>query len=200
MKKIIIEVGSNNGSDTRYLLDDDTIIYCFEPNHILYCELYEKYKYNDNVFVFPFAVDLYSKFSKFNVQTVANMGCSSLNEYNRDIKNEWPDRTDFSFGDSYIVPTISLKDFIQIYNIDRIDYLWIDAQGSDFNILQGLGDKINIVKKGRCEASYNVSLYEVNNHYSDISRYLQSAGFKCELITDESGIDAECDIYFNRGL
>lgn len=200
-KKIVIEVGSHKGLDTERFVNDDTILYCFEPNHELYVALYGKYKYNDNVFIFPFAVDIQSGFRKFNIQTVADKGCSSLNVYNKNINTLWKDRTDFTFGDAYTVPTISLKDFINIYKLNKIDYLWIDAQGSDYQILQGLGNKIDIVQNGRCEAALNVSLYETEeNNYSDIIKYLSSMGFLCEMMPDESGIEAECNIQFTRKL
>ncbi len=198
-KEIIIEVGSHTGTDTEHLLKENSILYCFEPNHELYANLYNKYKYNNNVFVFPFAVDKQSGFRQFNVQTVANKGCSSLNNFNQTIGDVWKDRTDFSFGDMYMVPTISLKDFINMYRLPRIDYLWIDAQGSDFDVIHGLGDKLHMVQNGKCEAALNVALYEnTDNHYLDIVRYLEGAGFLCEVYPDQSGINAECDIYFTK--
>jgi hypothetical protein len=127
-----------------------------------------------------------------------NKGCSSLNNFNPDINNIWP-RPDFNFDESYSVPTITLYDFINLYKIDYIDYLWIDAQGHDFNVLKSLKDKINIVKEGRCEASHNVSLYDgVDNNFQNIINYLKDNDFECSVELDHSGIGAECDIIFKK--
>ena len=199
-KKIYIEVGSNKGADTERFVRDDSVVYCFEPCMELAFNLWEKYKERDNVIIIPFAVDLENKFKKFNVSAAAeHWGCSSLNDFNSDISNQWSDRKDFFFTDSYMVPTITLADFINLYEIKYIDYLWIDAQGHDFNVIKGLKNKINIVKEGRCEAAYNVSLYEnTNNSHKDIINYLNIFGFETELQLDQSGIGAECDISFKR--
>lgn len=198
-KLIYIEVGSNTGSDTEKFVKENSILFCFEPVHNLYINLWNKYKQYDNVFIFPFAIDEKNDFQQFNVSTVANQGCSSLNEYNPNIKNLWPGRPDFTFGDHYIVPTITLNSFIQLYGIPHIDYLWIDAQGHDFKVLKSLESRINIVKEGRCEAAHNVNLYDkTDNFYKNILQYLEKFNFKCEIELDKSGFGAECDVFFKK--
>ena len=198
MKKIFIEVGANDGTSTDQFVQDDSILYCFEPVFDLYVKLWSKYKDNKNVLVLPFAIDLDNSIKNFNVSNMFNKGCSSLNNFNPDINNIWP-RPDFNFNESYSVPTITLYDFINLYKIDYIDYLWIDAQGHDFNVLKSLKDKINIVKEGRCEASHNVSLYDgVDNNFQNIINYLKDNDFECSVELDHSGIGAECDIIFKK--
>jgi len=199
MKKIYIEVGSNFGTDTEQFVKEDSIVYCFEPTMELVYHLWSKYKTNNNVIVFPFAIDTKNDFLEFNIAGQGDWGCSSLNKFDKDIETKWPGRPDFAFTDSYVVPTITLKDFINLYNIPYVDFLWIDAQGHDFNVLKSLGDKIDLIKEGRCEASYNVSLYEdVNNSHTEILEYLHQHGFETNLELDGSGIGAECNITFKR--
>lgn len=198
-KKIYFEIGSNTGGDTDQFVDDNSILYCFEPVHNLYVNLWERYKTKENVIVLPFAIDSENSFKNFNVSTVANQGCSSLNDFNSEIHDLWPGRPDFMFGDRYIVPTIRLDTFIKNYKIPHIDYLWIDAQGHDFNVIKSLGQKIAIVEEGRCEASHNVNLYSgTDNHYENIIQYLEGYNFKCEINLDQSGFGAECDIIFKK--
>jgi FkbM family methyltransferase len=199
MKKIFIEVGANEGTNTEQFVQEDSILYCFEPVFELYIKLWDKYKNNKNVLVLPFAIDLDNSIKKFNVSNIFNKGCSSLNDFNPNIENIWPGRPDFRFDDSYFVPTITLYDFINLYKIDYIDFLWIDAQGHDFNVIKSLKDKISIVKEGRCEAAYNISLYDgVDNNFNNIINYLDDKGFNCSIETDYSGIEAECDIIFKK--
>lgn len=198
-KKTYIEVGSNVGTDTNKFVADDAMLYCFEPAMELAFNLWQRYKHNNNVVVLPFAVDNETTTKVFNINGAINWGCSSLNKFAPDIHTKWPNRPDFVFTDAYIVPTITLYDFVSIYNIKEIDYLWIDAQGHDFNVLKSLKDKLSIVKEGRCEAAYNIELYEgVDNHYTHIVTYLEANGFTTEISPDQSGIGAECDVIFKR--
>jgi FkbM family methyltransferase len=199
-KKIYIEVGANRGTDTSRFVGADSIVYCFEPSMELAYELWTRYRANDNVIILPFAIDTDNKFQKFNIAGTADWGCSSLHEFNPRIHEEWPNRPDFIFTDSYIVPTISLYDFITLYNIPYVDYLWIDAQGHDFDVLKSLKDKIKIIKEGRCEASYNVKLYDnVDNTHTSIVDYLKNNNFETEIRVDASGF-AECDVIFKNML
>lgn len=198
-KKIYIEVGSNKGTDTEKFVNDDSIVYCFEPSMELAFELWKKYQNSDNVIILPFAIDIENGFKKFNVAGTSNWGCSSLNYFDKKINEKWPGRPDFIFTHSYVVPTITLYDFINLYDIKYVDYLWIDAQGHDFNVIKSLKEKIKIVKEGRCEAAHNVSLYEnVNNDYKKIINYLNQQNFETNIELDRSGFGAECDIYFRR--
>lgn len=198
-KKIYIEVGSNSGSDTTRFISNDSIVYCFEPAMELAFKLWTQHKDNDNVVVIPFAIDTESSIKKFNVAGINNWGCSSLNNFSPDIHTKWPNRPDFKFTHSYVVPTISLYDFVNVYKIDKIDYLWIDAQGHDFNVIKSLRDKLAIVKEGRCEAAYNVRLYDsIDNDHNHITEYLNRNGFSTTIEYDKSKICAECDIHFKQ--
>ena len=104
------------------------------------------------------------------------------------------------------VDVCRMDTFVQQNNISRIDYLHCDAQGNDFKVLKSFGDKINIIKKGRCEASHKVTLYEgVDNSAKSIINFLKANSFNIYKITGEYGniIDdletsdeKEVDIYF----
>jgi len=200
-KKIYIEIGSNIGTDTDKFVSNDSILYCFEPAMELAFNLWQRYKNNDNVIVLPFAIDVESCIKKFNIAGSDDWGCSSLNVFSSDIHSKWPNRPDFKFTDSYVVPTITLYDFITLYKIDHIDYLWIDAQGHDFNVIKSLKNKISIVKEGSCEAAYNISLYDgADNNYKNITAYLELNNFTTKIEVDKSDISAECDILFKQKI
>jgi hypothetical protein len=97
------------------------------------------------------------------------------------------------------VQTIRLDTFILENGIEKIDYLWVDAQGNDFKVLKSLGDKIDIVLKGKCEGAYTVDLYKTDeNRVEDIVSWLQSNKFSCNVIPDNVG--KEADIHFSRDL
>jgi FkbM family methyltransferase len=198
--KIKIEVGANKGTETKELASDGSIVYAFEPTYELLIEYLWPLSYeNKNIRILPFAVDSENSFKKFNIAGHWDWGCSSLYEFSDNLNETWPGRVDFSSTHSYIVPTITLYDFCELYKIETIDFLHIDAQGNDFNVLKSLKDKISIVNEGVIEASKNVELYKnTNNKVDIIKEYLKSNGFEIINETINDAVEAEVNIYFKK--
>lgn len=197
--KTIIEVGANRGIDTQVMAEKnpDAMIYAFEPTRELLIEhLWPKFENHPRVIILPFAVDLKCEFKTFNVSGINDWGCSSLNEFSDNINLMWQNRNDFQVTKKYTVPTIRLFDFCNIYKIDCIDFLWIDAQGSDFNCLLSLGDKIKNLKAGRCEVADQIELYKnTSNKKNIVKPWLESQGFKVNQPFDSK---EETDLVFTR--
>jgi len=193
----VIEVGANTGTDTEnFLSDPNTIVYAFEPVPELVNHLYNKFRGIDRFHLMPMAIDIEITFKMFNVAT--DVGCSSLYNFSDDIYQQWEGREGhFNVATSYKVPTTRLDTFMNDYNIGQVDYLWIDAQGNDFNVLKSLGDRIADIKEGKCEGAYTVDLYKnTDNHVGVITPWLESKGFSCTLVPDAVG--KEADIHFKR--
>jgi FkbM family methyltransferase len=201
--KTILDIGANDGKETfERANQNDCIVYAFEPAW----ELLSKYLWPmalqaQNLRIIPFAVDIENSFKTFNVAGNGDWGCSSLHEFSDDLETKWPGRLDFKKTHSYIVPTITLFHFCELYNINEIDFIEIDAQGNDFNVLKSLGDKISIVKEGVIEASNNVDLYKnVNNRKEDILFYLQTNGFEIIEESINDYLSAEVNIRFIKKI
>ena len=89
-----------------------------------------------------------------------------------------------------------LKSFIFL-NRDKIDFIEIDTQGNDFNVLKSFGDKISIIKEGVVEASNNVDLYKgVNNRIENIREFLETNGFQIVSENENDYLKAEINIHF----
>lgn len=182
MQKVIIEVGANLGTDTENFLSLGAKVYAFEPTPELNLELKNRFKTNPNYMPVPMAVDLVNGWATFNIAGSADWGCSSIHQFNPNIHNEWEGRPDFKVTDQCKVMTIRLDTFMETYGIGEVDYLWIDAQGNDFRVLQSLGDKIGNIREGRCEVAYDVNLYsDVNNNHADVKNWLESRGFAVDV-------------------
>jgi hypothetical protein len=179
MSKIVFEVGANKGNDTARLLNEGSTVYAFEPTPELILELKNKFKDNSRYMPVPLAVDLENRWTTFNIAGSGDWGCSSIYEFNPNIHKEWEGRPDFNTTDQCRVMTIRLDTFMNVYNISHIDYLWIDAQGNDFRVLQSLGDRIKDVREGHCEVALEVNLYtEVDNTHTSVCAWLEQHGFK----------------------
>ena len=196
--KTIVEVGANWGGDTKRFADENNnFVYAFEPTPELFDHLCETFSSYSNVKILPFAVDEEEGEAIFNIAGTGDWGCSSLYTFDPEIHEKWEGRPDFHFTNQVIVQKKRLDNFINENNVERIDYLWVDAQGNDFKVMKSLGDKIDIVKEGKCEGSYSVDLYvNTENNVNDIVEWLTSKGFKCKIVPDNVG--KEADVHFRR--
>jgi FkbM family methyltransferase len=210
--KTIVEIGANTGTDTiKYAKEG--ILYTIEPVPVLAEKLKETFSDNTNVNVFQMAISDYNGFAKFGISDpnfgAANMGCSSLNDFSDDIHQKWGGRGDFNMIEYVDVKVMRMDSFIEQQGITEIDYLHCDAQGSDLKVLQSFGDKISILKAGKCEAANTVDLYKgVDNSIYSIIKFLEENGFKIiELnnnfhqqisVSDLPNSTEEVDIHFER--
>lgn len=198
---IVVEVGANNGDDTKRFLDFDHDVYAFEPTPELHVQLKERFKNHPKYYPIPAAVDIQNRWAWFNIAGNCGGGCSSLHNFNPNINEIWNGRQDFVMTDRCRVLTMRLDTFMTVYNIPKIDFLWIDAQGNDFRVLKSLGDRIKDVVAGRCEVAYNVNLYDgeaIKNNCVEVGEWLQANGF--EYTVTPHNHKQEADIDFKRIL
>lgn len=198
MKKIILEVGVNTGTDTQRLLDtySDCDYYGFEPTGELYTELVKKFADNPRVHFLPLAVSNYNGFATFHVNGVFGWGCSSLYNFSENINQIWPGRSDFVMTHSYRVPVIMMKSFLTTYITEpfEIEYAWIDAQGSDLLVLEGFGDLISTLKAGRIEVAVTTELYEGTvNTLANALRFFQNNNYQTNTVPAGDGQEADID-------
>jgi FkbM family methyltransferase len=199
--KTIIEVGTKDGHDTyKWLQDPDTVVYTFEPtpeSHVLLQNRFRGHVNYKNLNLIPAAVDIKNGFTTFNIAAVEDWGCSSLNEFADDRFEHFPGR-ELQVTHTSKVMTIRLDTFMDMHGIKEVDYLWIDAQGSDFNVLKSLGDRVIDVKAGKCESAYVADLYKnCDNSTSDIVKWLKDQGFMCT-VEIEAHTGTEADVHFTR--
>jgi len=207
--KYIIEVGANNGDSTVQFINRDAVIYAFEPTPKFISQLKTRFQDKLNFNIINAAVDINEGKRIFNIagSDKGDGGCSSLHEFTDNVHNIWPDsgrtREDlhsiFTFTESIEVNTIRLDTFMNMMCIDELEYLHIDAQGNDFNVLKSLGDRWKDVKAGQVEATMNLSLYKnVDNSFNGISEWLDSRGFKIDQIRPVDSASNEADIMFSK--
>jgi len=203
---IIIEVGANQGQDTeKFLENSENIVYSFEPIPELAFKLWEKHGQNKNFHLITAAIDIENGWKKFNISKGGDWGCSSLHDFAPNIHSVWS-RGDFRY-DTFLANAmcIRLDTFMDIFNIQEIGYIHIDAQGNDFNVLKSLGDKINVVQSGVVEVSNKVELYDIkDNHVNVVKPWLEERGFKTRVEDDGVGKPMatingnEVNVFFER--
>lgn len=129
---------------------------------------------NNRFFLFPIALsNVKTETELVFYKTEIDSGTSSLYE---------PNSKSFGKNDRILVPVFSLKHFFDIFPFDRfeyIDYIKIDAQGSDLDIIIGAGDYIRervvyITAEPECLDYHGCN----NNTVENIDNYLKSQGFE----------------------
>ena len=202
MKKIIFDIGAHEGQDSIPLAREssNTIIYAFEPVPALAKRIKDETSELPNYNLITKAVSDYTGNTTFNIINDGTGGQSSLLKFNDQVDVVWPSDT-FRFTDEIPVKVIRLDDFIKEKDIKKIDYLHIDAQGSDLSILRGMGEYINIVEEGVVEASNTGrECYESQNNREQTIQYLKDKNFTITQVISNDDRGNEVNIYFTNNF
>ena len=126
---------------------------------------------------------IYSETGKIINFFVSKLGVlSTINEFRDSDIESMPDNAKSRNNDGYIVkvPTISLDDvFIKYFNGERIDYMSVDTEGSEFLILSNFnfdkyGPKIVTVEHNFTSSEKKLDiLFEENNYKRIFAEYTQ---------------------------
>jgi FkbM family methyltransferase len=200
MKKILFDVGANNGNTSiQWVHDTNNLVYAFEPTPEMYTQIESKTVGFGNYTLIKKAVSNYNGKSIFNIAGNADWGCSSLLEFSDKSQTEWPGRTEFHTTQQIEVDVIRLDSFIEENNIKIIDYLHIDTQGSDLKVLEGLGKYINIVISGVIEAANKPDiLYYGQCTKEECIEFLEDNGFEISNVESNDPFVNEVNIFFKK--
>lgn len=201
MNEIYFDVGANHGDQFLNLVtsNPNVKVFAFEPTPELQNIIEYKIQNLPNYELIKAAVSDYEGVSEFNVAGQSDWGCSSLLKFSKKSETEWIGRDDFKVTQKINVNVIRLDNFIEKNNIKSIDYLHIDTQGSDLNVLKGLGDKIKIVKRGVMEAASKKDiLYENQNTVEECIQFLEKNNFLIEKVESNDQFDNEMNIFFRK--
>ena len=124
---ICFDIGSNVGLFTKYLkLNDCNKIFCFEPNKTAFNSLQKNLKNENEVELFNLAVSYNNDALRLYIDDNNSLISSA-----HDIKNNY-----------YDVETITLKDIFDRNKIQKVDFIKIDIEGMEFDLIENLEDSI----------------------------------------------------------
>jgi FkbM family methyltransferase len=201
---VIFDVGANDGNSCFHLTrNKNNIVYAFEPTPKLWPRLEGMEKFAPNYHLVKVAVSNVSGTAEFNVVTgdewvgegeSGGGGCSSLCQLGDSMPN-------LAVKEKIPVKVITLEEFIDENNIEKVDYLHCDVQGRDLEVIMGLGKHKDKVVKGCVEMPRCISMriYEDQIYDAgDAVRWLNENGFLVDSIEAHGGLVNEVDIYFHR--
>lgn len=137
---IVFDVGANKGNYTNILLShikNINKIYCFEPHPITFKKLKENFADNPNVKLLNLA--LFSKKSKISLYDYSNNDGSSHASLCDDIFKI----VHMANAVSHPIEASTIDCIVDEYNIQMIDFLKIDVEGYELDVLKGAEGMIN---------------------------------------------------------
>ena len=103
-------------------------------------------------------------------------GCSSFLESNLELAKYYNRKEWFEVEESIDTDTITFGQFLRIYDNPDPDFIKIDVEGMELEILQGLGDKIRNVLGMRVEVNYLAHRFE-QAKFGELVSFMESNGF-----------------------
>ena len=134
-----------------------------------------------NFVVLPFAIAERDGTADFHIN--AYEASSSLLPADEGGVKRWITEQEFKVIGSVTVPTMRLDTFMDKAGLDSVDFLKVDAQGLDLEVVKSAGDRLRNVAKVQLEATMvPYRQYEGAPDKSAIVEYMESKGFR---LTDE---------------
>ena len=182
MKKIIVDVGATGfpaairypdgfelNTEEESKVDLTLEVYLFEPNLGFYDKLKEQFGELTNFHIYPIALS--NKKGIFDFYLTGKQDCASLY---RPKEEAWPNRPDVTNFEIVQVEVDLMKNVLP--NLPYISYLKLDTQGTEYEILEGMGDLLLKTHYVRCEISL-YGQYENQKTKEDIVSFMKSKGF-----------------------
>lgn len=180
----VLEVGSRDGHDLKLLKDafdlNENNIFCIEANPTSYKNIIQTYNYK----TFNLAFSNKSECVNFYAIDSENFkGISSLKRRvdGFDIK--------VKCREDLIIKAIRADEFCKENNLGIIDFCKVDTEGHTYEVLEGFGEHISLVKCFHLEHE-NVVVWENQKLYSDVKELMIKKGF-FEIFNNGSNFQSE---------
>lgn len=194
----IVEAGASDGVDTlelsRYF--PKAKIYALEPVKDQFKYLTIKFRNTDNVYLINKALD--NQISKKKIYVGENIGYLQGQGSSSLLKPQMHEKIfpEIKFEKFETIKTITLTELVKQFNIKKIDLLWLDIQGKEFDVLtefcEGLKNKVKLLY---LEMS-RLPIYEGMPTIKNFTKFLEDSGFVC--IFDDVGAISGNRLYVNN--
>lgn len=154
----------------------DGIVHAFEPVPAIHAALCERTASRANVRTYQQALAGTTGTSQLYVSGGASDQSSSL----RRPKTHLRELPDVTFGEAIEVLTTSLDDWAAQHGVDRVDFLWLDLQGTELDALRG-GEGLLSSATAVYTEVIATEQYEGAALYPELRRWLEDRGFVVQI-------------------
>ena len=176
---VIVDIGCRWGFAERFLTNehaDNFKIYGFDPDQEECQRLQESYKDLPPGFVTSIPMGLAGANGKRNLHITKEPACSSLHEPIQFLADHYPALDCIRPQHVVEVDVTTLKQWAVEHYINSIDYIKIDTQGSELEIIKSADDFLHLTRCIDIEVEFN-PIYEGQSLFGETDTYLRSKGF-----------------------
>jgi FkbM family methyltransferase len=199
---VFIDVGASDGRIWRSWIKEapDAHIYAFEPDPTNFNAMQQHQSGRPNVIMQEVAISTVDSPSGIPFYISNDRNSSSVYPYNVDNIRKWkypPGRRLFKTDKIIQVPAMRLDTLIKKERLRYIDFIKIDVQGHELEVLKSLGNSISKVREIVLEASLTpFDIYEgQTNQIDNITAFMTENGFKIHK-QDKLSRNQEINIWF----
>jgi len=170
---IFVDIGAAGGMHKRWLkLGSNIKSILFEPDE----EEYKKLNFNksDNSVIINAAVADNKKLVDFNI--CKKQEVSSIYKPNLNLINKYDEAQRFEVERTVSMQADSLNSLLKVENINDVDFMKIDTQGSELDILKGATNYLDNIIGLEVEVEF-VQLYHEQPLFFEVNTFIESNGF-----------------------
>ena len=193
--RVWIDVGAYRGEASRQAALDDSslVVHAFEPVPALFEELNRG---PTNYHVYPVAVSDRDGTALFRLN--AFVAASSLLPLDEAARLAWTDGHLLVEERKIIVPTVRLDTFMDGAGISEVEFLKVDAQGADFQVVSSAGARLKDIRKIKLEVAITPrQLYLGAADKATVTAFLEAEGFRL-IDTERQSHNQEENLTFAR--
>lgn len=171
---IICDIGANIGLTTNYFSQFAAKVYSVEPDKTHFKCLTEMVKYNKLDMVEPINKAIYMQDGEFELGHNQNRTMNSLHSavWDRSMSIDK-------------VPTITLKTLFDTYKIEHCDFMKLDIEGSEYEVL---GGEAFMEVAPKIDSLLTESHSWANRNPNQLKESLKNAGFIVETVPNDASI------------
>lgn len=172
---VIVEAGAHIGRDTIEMAKiwPKGHIYAFEPVPDVYNQLIKRTIQYENISCYQKALSDVDGARNIFVSSGTSDASSSLLKPNKHLEFH----PSVIFQASELVESVTLDSWASQIGIKTIDFLWLDLQGMELQVLQASPRIMKTLKAIYSEVNL-ISLYEDTHLYPELKEWLRNEGFK----------------------
>ena len=169
--KIVFDIGAHEGNLTAAMNKEYTeaFIYAFEPFPSSYEKLSDLARNSNNINSFSVALSSHSGSSDFFVNKFSETNSLLPSKKVGSVIDDLTSRVD-----RISIQTLTLNEFCASHNIDRIDLMKLDTQGSELEVLKGSNKLLEkqAISAIYCEVEF-MEMYESQALFDEVFNYLK---------------------------
>lgn len=192
----IIQIGSNNGDDNvrQFIADNQNnidLVVLVEPIPFILDKLKENYKDFNNIFIENIAIsdDEFEKFTLY-YEEGSNYELSSFRKQHLIDCNCSLEKIK-----SIDVDCLTINQLFEKYNIDTLDYLYIDTEGLDVYIISSIDFNKFKINNIIFEIIHADGTQQIGTNYTETIEYLKKLGYN---LSQLDGMNIKATLHENN--